>query len=123
MTLPDLAYTYQSLARLYKSQRDEVKAENNYLKANKIRIALRQTPNLTSAFVQTGRFYQENNQHEKALLYLHRADSAASSIQDEINLAEIKTFIAKSYLHQGHAKRGAGNMCGRSTRNSSDEQC
>lgn len=96
-----MAYTYQSLARLYKSQRDNYKAENNYLKANKIRIALGNTPDITSAFIQTGRFYQENNQHEKALLFLHRADSTASSIQDEINLAEIKTYIAKSYLHQG----------------------
>lgn len=96
-----LAYTYQSLARLYKSQRDNSKAENNYLKANKIRIALGNTPDITSAFIQTGRFYQENDQHEKALLFLHRADSAASLIHDEINLAEIKTYIAKSYLHQG----------------------
>ncbi|MBA4054630.1 MAG: hypothetical protein C0490_07960 [Marivirga sp.] len=96
-----LAYTYQSLARLYKSQRDNSKAENNYLKANKIRITLGNTPDITSAFIQTGRFYQENNQHEKALLFLHRADSAASQIHDEINLAEIKTYIAKSYLHQG----------------------
>lgn len=105
-----LAYTYQSLARLYKSQGDLVKAENHYLKANKIRIALKETPNLTSAFIQTGKFYQENNEHEKALRYFHLADSTASSIQDEINLAEIKTFIAKSYLHRGLLKE-AQDMC------------
>ncbi len=105
-----LAYTYQSLARLYKSQRDNAKAENNYLKANKIRISLGNTPDITSAFIQTGRFYQENNEHEKALLYLHRADSAASLIHDEINLAEIKTYIAKSYLHQG-LLREAQDIC------------
>jgi len=99
-----LAYTYQSLARLYKSQRDNVKAENNYLKATKIRIQLGNTPDITSAFIQTGRFYQENNEHEKALLYLHQADSTASSIEDEINLAEIKTLIAKSYSFQGRVE-------------------
>ncbi len=96
-----LAYTYQSLARLYKLQRDDVKAENNYLKANKIRIALGRTPDITSAFIQTGRFYQETNNHDKALHYLHLADSSASSIDDQINLAEIKTYIAKGYLYQG----------------------
>lgn len=97
-----LAYTYQSLARLYKSQRDNDKAENNYLKANKIRIQLGNTPDITSAFIQTGRFYQENEQHEKALHFFKLADSTASSIQDEINLAEIKTYLAKGYLNQGH---------------------
>jgi len=105
-----LAYTYQSLARLYKSQRDNIKAENNYLKANRIRIAIGNTNDITSAFIQTGRFYQDNNQHEKALLFLHLADSTASSIQDEINLAEIKTHIAKSYLHQGLLQE-AQSMC------------
>lgn len=105
-----LAYTYQSLARLYKSQRDNIKAENNYLKANKIRIALGNTVDITSAFIQTGQFYQENNQHEKALLFLHRADSTVSAIQDEISLAEIKTYIAKSYLHQGRLQE-AQAMC------------
>ena len=96
-----LAYTYQSLARLQKTQRDYVKAENNYLKANKIRISLGNTPDITSAYIQTGRFYQEINQDQKALLYLLRADSAASSINDEINLAETKIYLSKSYLNQG----------------------
>lgn len=105
-----LAYTYQSLARLYKSQRDNDKAENNYLKANKIRIQLGKTPDITSAFIQTGRFYQENEQHEKALHFLHLADSTAGSIQDEINLAEIKTYLAKSYLNQGHLQE-ARTIC------------
>jgi tetratricopeptide (TPR) repeat protein len=96
-----LAYTYQSLARLYKSQRDYIKAENNYLKANKIRLSLGNVPDITSAYIQTGKFYQEINQDEKALLFLHRADSAANSIHDEINLAEIKIYLSKSYLNRG----------------------
>jgi signal transduction histidine kinase len=96
-----LAYTYQSLASLYKMQHDYAKAENNYLKANDIRLKLGNTRDIMSAYVQTGRLYQENNQHEKALRYFHLGDSAGNVIRDEINLAEIKTFIAKSYLTTG----------------------
>ena len=96
-----LAYTYQSLANLYKSQRDYSKAEHNYLKANNIRLALGNTRDIMSGYVQTARLYEETNQTEKALSYLNMADSAGTVIQDEINLAEIKTFRAENYLHQG----------------------
>jgi signal transduction histidine kinase/Tfp pilus assembly protein PilF len=95
-----LAYTYQSLANLYKSQRDYKKAEHNYLKANSIRLALKNTRDIMSGLVQTARLYEETNQTEKALKFLHLADSAGTVIQDEINLAEIKTFIAENYLHK-----------------------
>lgn len=96
-----LAYTYQSLANLYKSQRDYQKSESNYLKAYAMRLSLGNTRNIMSALVQVGRLYQENNQHDKALKFLHLADSAGNVIHDEINLAEIKTFIAESYLNRG----------------------
>jgi signal transduction histidine kinase len=96
-----LAYTYQSLANLYKSQRDYQKAESNYLKAYKMRIAIGNTRDIMSGLVQVGRLYQENNQHDKALKYLHLADSAGNIIHDQIILAEIKTFIADSYLAKG----------------------
>jgi signal transduction histidine kinase len=96
-----LAYSYQSLARLYKSQGDNDKAENNYLKANEIRLTLGNTPDITSAFIQTGRFYQEEGRHDEALHFLRLAESTAREINDEINLAEIKTYIARSFLHQG----------------------
>jgi len=99
------AYTYQSLARLYHSQNDNVKAENNFLKANNIRRQLGTTPDITSGFVQTGRFYQEINEHEKALHYLLMADSSAHSINDEINLAEIKMYIARSYMLDGNIEQ------------------
>lgn len=99
------AYTYQSLARLYHSQNDNIKAENNFLKANRIRIQLGNTPDITSAFVQTGRFYQEINEHMKALRYLLLADSTASSINDEINLAEIKMYMARSYMLDGNIEQ------------------
>src|SRR5688572_15303375 len=88
-----LAYTYQSLANLYKSQRDYKKSENNYLKVNNIRLSLKNTRDIMSGYVQTARLYEETNQTEKALKYLHWADSAGTVIHDEINLAEIKTFI------------------------------
>jgi signal transduction histidine kinase len=95
-----LAYTYQSLANLYKIQRDFEKAENHYLKAYRMRISLGNTRDIMSALGQIGRLYQDNNQHDKALTYLHKADSAGRIIHDEINLAEVKTLIANSYLHQ-----------------------
>ncbi len=95
-----IAYTYQSLANLYKSQRDYTKSENNYLKANKIRLSLGNTRDIMSAYLQTARLYEETNEPDKALYYLHKADSAGMVIHDEINLAEIKTFIAENYLHQ-----------------------
>ena len=96
-----LAYTYQSLANLYKIQRDYIKSENNYLKANKLRLSLGNTRDIMSAYLQTGRLYQENNLPDKALKYLLLADSAGHVINDEINLAEIKTFIAENYLRTG----------------------
>lgn len=95
-----LAYTYQSLANLYKLQRDFEKAEKNYLKAYKFRLSLGNTRDIMSALGQIGRLYQDNGDHERALRYLHRADSAGRVINDEINLAEIKTRIADSYLNQ-----------------------
>lgn len=100
-----LAYTYQSLANLYKSQRDYQKAESNYLKAYRMRLALGNVRDIMSAMVQVGRLYQEIQQHDKALRYFQRADSAGNIIQDHINLAEIKTFMAESYLYKGMLKQ------------------
>lgn len=95
-----LAYTYQSLANLYKIQRDFTKAENHYQIAYKMRIGLGNTRDIMSALGQIGRLYQDNGQHDKALQYFNLADSAGRVINDEINLAEVKTLIADSYLHQ-----------------------
>jgi len=96
-----LAYTYQSLAALYKLQHDYIKAESNYLKAYKIRLTLHNTRDIMSALGQLGRMAQEIDQHDKALHYLHLADSAGRIINDEINLADIKTYISESYLSKG----------------------
>lgn len=105
-----LAYTYQSLANLYKSQRDYNKAEQHYLRANAIRLSLKNTRDIMSAYLQTARLYEETNQTDEALRYLMLADSAGSVINDEINLAEIKTFIAEHYLHQDSLE-AAEKMC------------
>jgi signal transduction histidine kinase len=99
--LSGLAYTYQSLAALYKLQRDYVKAESNYLKAYNIRLSLNNTRDIMSALGQLGRLSQETNDHDKALRYLHLADSAGHVINDEVNLADIKTYISQSYLRKG----------------------
>lgn len=106
-----LAYTYQSLANLYKTQRDFEKAESNYLKAYKIRLSLGNTRDIMSALAQLGRFYQDGENPEKAILYLERADSAGRVINDQINLAEIKTLIAETYLSQNKLMQ-AEKMCG-----------
>jgi signal transduction histidine kinase len=105
-----LAYTYQSLANLYKTQRDYVKAEHNYLRANKIRLDLRNTRDIMSAYLQTARLYEETKQGDKALSYFQKADSAGMVINDEINLAEIKTFIAEHYLNEDSLEK-AESMC------------
>ena len=105
-----LAYTYQSLANLYKTQRDYVKAEHNYLRANKIRLDLQNTRDIMSAYLQTARLYEETKQGDKALIYLQKADSAGMVINDEINLAEIKTFIAEHYLNEDSLEK-AETMC------------
>jgi signal transduction histidine kinase/TolA-binding protein len=105
-----LAYAYQSLANLYKTQKDFVKSEDNFLEAYRIRLALGNTRDIMSALIQLGRMYQDNDNQDKALKYLQLADSAGHVINDAINLAEIKTFIAKSYLNTGKLKE-AEAMC------------
>jgi signal transduction histidine kinase len=105
-----LAYAYQSLANLYKVQKDFQKSESNFIEALRIRLQLGNTRDIMSALIQIGRMYQETNEQEKALKYLQQADSAGHVINDKINLAEIKTFIADTYLNQGLLKE-AEAMC------------
>jgi signal transduction histidine kinase len=105
-----LAYTYQSLGNLYKSQRDYSKAEDNFLKAYRIRLALGNPRDIMSAMVYLGRHYQETSAHDKSIRFFQMADSTGHVINDEINLAEIKTFLAESYLNKGLLKE-AEAMC------------
>ena len=96
-----LAYVYQSLANLYKTQHDYKKAESNFQAAYTIRKSLGNPRDIMSALVYMGRLYQETGQYEKALVSFQRADSSGRIIHDEINLAEIKTLMAESYLNLG----------------------
>jgi signal transduction histidine kinase len=105
-----LGYTYQSLANLYKSQRDYGKAEDNYLKAYYIRLAQGNPRDIMSAQVYLGRCYQESNEIEKSILFFELADSTGHVMNDEINLAEIKTYLAESYLLHGELAK-AESMC------------
>ena len=105
-----LAYTYQSLANLYKLQQDNAKAESNYLKAYRIRIRGGRTRDIMAALVMIGRLYQETGQLDKALRYLHKADSIGRVINDEINLADIKTYMSETLLNKGQLD-AADSMC------------
>jgi signal transduction histidine kinase len=105
-----LGYTYQSLGNLYKSQRDYAKAEDNYLKAYYIRLDQGNPRDIMSAQVYLGRSYQESNQIKKSIQFFELADSTGHVINDEINLAEIKTYLAESYLLNGDLNK-AESMC------------
>ncbi len=96
-----LAYTYQSLGNLYKSQRDYTKAEANLHHAYQIRLVLGNQRDIMSALVYLGRHYLEAHQVEHAVKYFLLADSTGQVINDAINLAEIKTYLAESYLALG----------------------
>lgn len=96
-----LAYVYQSIGNLYQSQRDYAKAEDSFLKAYQIRLSLGNPRDIMSAMVYLGRHYLESNQPEKSIDFFKLADSTGHVINDEINLAEIKTFLAKSYMITG----------------------
>lgn len=96
-----LAYVYQSIGNLYQSQRDYAKAEDSFLKAYQIRLSLGNPRDIMSAMVYLGRHYLESNQPEKSIGFFKLADSTGHVINDEINLAEIKTFLAKSYMLTG----------------------
>jgi signal transduction histidine kinase len=96
-----IAYAFQSLGNLYKSQRDFEKAEQNYLRAYAIRLELKNPRDIMSAMVYLGRHYLESDQADKAITFFELADSTGHVINDEINLAEIKTYLAESYLRKG----------------------
>jgi signal transduction histidine kinase len=105
-----VAYAYQSLANLYKSQRDYQKAEDNYLKAYAIRLKIGNPRDIMAALVYLGRHYQDSEEFDKSINYFLLADSTGRVINDEIELAEVKTFLAESYLRKGLLKE-AEAMC------------
>jgi signal transduction histidine kinase len=105
-----LAYVYQSLANLYKTQHDYRKAEDHFLKAYQIRISLGKSRDVMSALLYLARLFQETGDWDKSIYYLERADSTGHVINDQINLAEIKTYLAESYLNRGKLKE-AETIC------------
>jgi signal transduction histidine kinase len=98
------AYVLQSLANLYKTQRDYQKAEDNFLKAYHIRLALGNSRDIMSALSHTGRYYLDLGNWDKSIKYLKLADSTGRTIDDKINIAEIKTYLAECYLNKGQLK-------------------
>ncbi|MFZ6012276.1 MAG: tetratricopeptide repeat-containing sensor histidine kinase [Bacteroidota bacterium] len=100
-----LAYSLQSLANLYKTQRDYDKAEVTFLKAYRLRLILGSPREIMAALLYLGRLYQESNQFDKGVRYLEMADSTGHVIRDEINIAEVKTYLAEGYLAQGLLKK------------------
>ena len=116
-----LAYVYQSLGSLYKIQKDNRKADDSYIKAYKIRLALGNTRDIMSALLYLGRFYQEIGQWEKSISMLRKADSTGNVINDNINIAEIKTYLAESLLSAGKlAEAEAMSVAGLSVIEKSD---
>lgn len=92
------AYVYQSFAGIYRSQKDFVKSEQNYLEALRIREELGNTREIMSGMVLIGKLYMEIKRFGDALLYFQKADSAGRVINDELGLAEIKILMAEYYL-------------------------
>ncbi len=105
-----LAYSLQSLANLHKLQNNYPKAESHLIKAYKIRLALGNSRDIMSALVHLGKYYQEANRVDKSIQYFELADSAGNVIQDEINLAEIKSYLAEAFMAKGALDK-ADAMC------------
>jgi signal transduction histidine kinase len=96
--LSGMAYVYQSLANLYRTQKDFIKSEENLLKALNIRLQLKNTRDIQSAYAYIGRMFQEKGDLPKSNYFFAKGDSASTIIKDEINIAEMKTFMAENYL-------------------------
>lgn len=105
-----LAYVYQSFATIYKTQKDFVKSEQNYLQALEIRQKGGNTRDIMSAMVLLGKLYMEIRQFEDALVYFQKADSAGRVINDALALAEVKILMAEYYLGT-HETKKAEQLC------------
>lgn len=99
-----IAYSLQSLANLYRSQKDFAKSMETYKEALAIRRELKNPRDIMSAYVQLGHTYQDMGEWDKSVACFISADSAGTSIGDEINLAEINMYMASSYLKQKRLK-------------------
>lgn len=93
-----IAYALQSLANLFRLQKDHAKSEQYHSRALKIREKLGNMRDIMSAHVQLGRLYQEANDFERSTSQFRMAERYGNQIQDEINLADIKIYLAQNYL-------------------------
>ncbi len=103
-----LAYSYQSLANYYKLSSNLPEAEANLMMALNIRAKAGQTSEHVSILIQIGRFYKDTGQLDKALSYLHQADSVDQAVNNELYRAQIKVYLADCYLKKnefGNAER------------------
>ncbi len=93
-----IAYALQSLANLFRLQKDYAKSEQYHTRALKIREALGNTRDIMSAHGQLGRLYQEAGSFEKSTEQFRMAERYGNQIHDEINLADIKIYLVQNYL-------------------------
>ena len=99
-----LAYTLQSIGNLEIAQKDFVKAEANYKEALAIRLKQKEERAIMRAYILLSRLYYGRKEYDKSNTVLLKADSTGQLIHDEINLAEIRTLLAKNYLEQNQIK-------------------
>ncbi len=99
-----LAYTLQSIGNLEIAQKDFAKAEENYKEALAIRLKQKEERAIMGAYILLSRLYHGKKDYEKSNAVLLKADSTGQRIHDEINLAEIRTLLAKNYLEQDRIK-------------------
>ena len=93
-----IAYALQSLANLFRLQRDHAKSEQYHSRALKIREKLGNMRDIMSAHVQLGPLYQEANDFESSTSQFRMAERYGDQIHDEINLADAKIYLAQNYL-------------------------
>lgn len=99
-----IAYALQSLANLFRLQKDHAKSEQYHSRALKIREELGNTRDIMSAHVQLGRLYQEAQDFERSTGQFRMAERYGNQIHDEINLADIKIYLAQNYLATNQLK-------------------
>lgn len=99
-----IAYALQSLANLFRLQKDYAKSEQYHSRALKIREELGNTRDIMSAHVQLGRLYQEAQDFERSTGQFRMAERYGNQIHDEINLADIKIYLAQNYLATNQLK-------------------
>jgi signal transduction histidine kinase len=99
-----IAYALQSLANLFRLQRDYAKSEHYHNRALQIRQQRGNARDIMSAHVQLGRLYQEAGNYEKSTDQFRLAERYGNQIHDEINLADIKIYLAQNYLATGQLK-------------------